>query len=74
MVAELDGQDLGVDGGGIDAAGVDQADGPLVEAGRDHRCRHGRFLRRGRIAPHRRSGWAARALGKLRRDVARFCA
>ena len=33
VVAKLDGQDLGVDGGGLDRARLDQADGPLVEAG-----------------------------------------
>jgi SAM-dependent methyltransferase len=36
VVAAFDGQDLGVDGGGVRGAGVDQADGPLVEAGLDH--------------------------------------
>jgi hypothetical protein len=38
MVAELDGQDLGVDGGRVHAACGDQADGPLVEASLDHRA------------------------------------
>jgi hypothetical protein len=38
VVAELDRQDLGVDGGGIDCARLDQADGPLVEAGLDYRA------------------------------------
>jgi len=42
MVTELDGQDLGVDGAGIDRARLDQADGPLMEAGFDHRAEEAR--------------------------------
>jgi hypothetical protein len=36
VVAELDGQDLGVDRRGVHRAAGDQPDGPLVEAGLDH--------------------------------------
>ena len=36
MVAKLDGEDLGVDRGGVDHSSVDEADGLLVVAGLDH--------------------------------------
>jgi hypothetical protein len=50
VVAELDGQDLGVNRGSVHGAGMDQADGPLVEPGLDHSAEEpGRAPRRTRL-------------------------